>query len=912
MPEYPRLAVSWAVAAALCSACLVQCSGLVESPTDVKFVPLGRLLQDNDSVSTSDNVSLMQLNSSSFNFSQANASSDAGSPSAEPSGPAAEMSPLVASELEAVRTELGRETRQRVILEASLTKQLAGLTKSVDTKDTAWVLYISSLVTLWQLGLALLATGSVRRKNIREILMKNLLGFSVGIVALLFGGFRMAHKEFGWTFFDNDNLLHAIPTGRDFLMQTVLTSTCIALVSAAMAERTTLGAHLGFSVLVGTIFSAVVFDWTRVGGWLTSTSPPFQDTTGGGVIHAAGGAAALAGAIVVGPRTGRFAPVRPYEFREAAQERGSFRDKPENLVMGTLILWLCWLVFNCQSTGTTGIYDGKTSTVAFVNTLVSPQVSAIVGVALGALHHHLWWGIEEDRPPKFDMRRITSGLLGGLVGITAGCDNTAPEWAAAGTGVVSGIVAYVGSEFITVLRIDDAVDAVAVHGICGFAGLICVGLFDADNGFLTRGRASLFFSQFFAGMAIFAFASVTSLVYFGVCQAYGILRVGLVVELMGSDRYHFEEDASRTFPHIEDALHEKWHHHQRRRIHGNIWGIKEQTAEYYVLLHRQVTNTFLFISILWTFVFYSFISRDRWVTQAGVGLACGCQSIAGAYAEFTCLPGDLRISVCVSLVIFLGLGLSAVNFVVASENEDQDIIKSWFWSWSLLPAWCVWMRLCLHPVDWEELCFCAVVRHSRFPFLRSILGVAKASSWSQLILGLFAASRIQHILETLISMAAFTANIWVGCDDFGSENSSMIGLIVLGLCLVRLPTLLSRLIARRRRSHRNYYFFATGTSFFFDGIIAALILWKSESELWRVSTTLFFMSMLQQLFVTFSAHFFFGSLRKNKGIPQAIDVPCTTLKSPDCLGALSGELDERQNSRGGKSENGQLRARQDI
>jgi len=909
MPKHLRFAVPRAVALVLFWTCNVQCVEPSGVPAGATPAPNARLLQDNDSVSTAENASLAnlsQLNASEFNSSQANASlSDSSSEE-----PAVEMSPAVLAELEAVKTELGREARQRVLLEVALTRQLDGLSERVDMKDTAWVLYISSLVTLWQLGLALLATGSVRRKNVREILMKNLLGFSVGIVALLFGGFRMAHKEFGWTYFDNDNLLHAIPTGRDFLMQTVLTSTCIALVSAAMAERTTLGAHLGFSLLVGTVFSAVVFDWTRVGGWLTSTSPPFQDSTGGGVIHAAGGAAALAGAIVVGPRTGRFAPVRPYEFRESALERGTFHDKPENLVMGTLILWLCWLVFNCQSTGTTGIYDGKTSTVAFVNTLVSPQVSAIVGVALGALHHHLWWGIEEDRPPKFDMRRITSGLLGGLVGITAGCDNTAPEWAAAGTGVVSGIVVYVGSEFITVLRIDDAVNAVAVHGICGFAGLICVGLFDADSGLLTRGSASLFFSQFFAGMAVFAFGSVTSLVYFGVCQACGVLRVGLVVELMGSDCYHFEEDSSRTFPHIEDALNEKWHHHQSLRIHGNKWGIPEKTAEYYILLHRQVTSTFLFISIIWTFLFYSIISRDRWVTQAGVGLACGCQAIAGAYAEFVCPPGDLRVSVCVSLVIFFGFGLSAVNFVVASENEN-DLISSWIWSWSLLPAWCIWMRLCLHPLNWEEICFCAVVRHSRFPFLRSILGISKAGSWSQLTLGLFAASRMQHILETMISMAAFTCNIWVGCDDFRTDNST-VGMIVLGLCLVRLPTLLSRLIARRRRSHKNYYFFATGTSFVFDGVIAGLILWKSESQLWKITITLFLMSMVQQLLVTFAAHFFFGNLR-NKDIPEAIQVPSTTLKiSMEAIDAQSDSqfLDKQSLSRGG--ENGQLRARLDI
>jgi Amt family ammonium transporter len=227
-----------------------------------------------------------------------------------------------------------------------------------------------------------------------------------------------------------------------FAFQAVFASTAVTIVSGSMAERTRMEAYLAFVILCTGMLYSVIVRWTWGGGFLSKLEPlPYHDFAGSGVVHLCGGVAAFVGAIVVGPRAGLYDPENIRSEIDVYTKHSY-----DSVVMGTIMLWFGWLGFNSGSTAS--MVEGATdiAAVAMVNTLVAPATSSIVSLAISFTIHSLSKLPHDDRPARFDLGYTCNALLGGLVGITAGCDATPPEWACV-TGLVSACIVYYWAKF---------------------------------------------------------------------------------------------------------------------------------------------------------------------------------------------------------------------------------------------------------------------------------------------------------------------------------------------------------------------------------------------------------------------------------------------------------------------------------
>tara|TARA_R110002096_G_scaffold29509_11_gene88998 strand:+ start:1269 stop:2582 length:1314 start_codon:yes stop_codon:yes gene_type:complete len=335
--------------------------------------------------------------------------------------------------------------------------------------DTSWILTAALFVFLMQIGFCMLEMGLARAKNTLNVAMKNVLDFAAASLAFLFFGFTLMFGAsmggiIGWDSFKLWNIPGDSPFWSYWFFQTMFAATACTIASGAMAERTRFLGYLCYTVILSGFIYPLFGHWAWGGGatglafgfggdpgWLGRIG--FHDFAGSTVVHAVGGAAALAGIIVVGPRKGRFGP------------GGSPRYLPgHNLPLatfGTLILWVGWFGFNAGSLLEATDQLGRIC----VNTMVAGSAGAIAGMAL-------FWVLRGTPNPLIAL----NGILGGLVAITACCDLVNPLFAVI-IGAVAGIISTAGSIFLEKLLIDDVVGAVPVHLFNGFWGTMCVGLF---------------------------------------------------------------------------------------------------------------------------------------------------------------------------------------------------------------------------------------------------------------------------------------------------------------------------------------------------------------------------------------------------------------------------------------------------
>ena len=343
-------------------------------------------------------------------------------------------------------------------------EELADLIAAI---DTAWLLIAAFLVFFMQAGFAMLEAGFVRSKNVANILMKNLLDVSAGAIAFYAVGWGLAYGLSG------DATNGFVGTGHFFLVgfddwaswifQFAFAATAATIVSGAMAERTKFRAYLFYSVFITGFIYPVVVHWVWDGnGWLTAfTDNPigtngYLDFAGSSVVHMVGGFAGLMGAIILGPRIGKYG------------KDGSINPIPGHSIslaaLGVFILWFGWYGFNPGSTlGLTGGFAALAAKVA-VNTTLAASAGAVACAFLS-----MW------RTGKYDMGLTLNGALGGLVAITAPCAVVDP-WAALVIGLIAAPVVIFGIEGLDRLRIDDPIGAVAVHGFAGVWGVLSVGL----------------------------------------------------------------------------------------------------------------------------------------------------------------------------------------------------------------------------------------------------------------------------------------------------------------------------------------------------------------------------------------------------------------------------------------------------
>jgi Amt family ammonium transporter len=356
--------------------------------------------------------------------------------------------------------------------------------------DTIWVMVAAFLVFWMQAGFAYLEGGLTRAKNTNNIMMKNLMDFSIGSVAFWAVGFALMFGDgnsfigwSGWFLSGADNSpatgdayqgvysalnWTGVPLFAKFMFQLVFAATAATIVSGAMAERTKFSAYLIYSFVVSAFIYPVVGHWVWGGGWLAKLG--MWDFAGSTVVHSTGGWLALIGAIMLGPRIGKYS-------REGKPQAIPGHSLPM-AALGVFILWLGWFGFN---PGSTMAADASIAQIA-----TTTNLAAAMG-AIGALIAS-WLSLK-----KPDVSMTLNGVLAGLVAITAPCAFVSPLSAAI-IGLAAGVVVVFSVILLDRAKVDDPVGAVSVHGVCGALGTIALGLF-AQEGYApanTTGNGLLF------------------------------------------------------------------------------------------------------------------------------------------------------------------------------------------------------------------------------------------------------------------------------------------------------------------------------------------------------------------------------------------------------------------------------------
>ena len=379
-----------------------------------------------------------------------------------------------------------------------------------------WMLISGILVFLMQAGFTLVESGMTRSKNVVNIAMKNVLDIAVGSLVFWFIGYSFMYGDtngwIGWS-----GLMYNQGPA-DLFFQTVFCATAATIVSGAIAGRTKYTTYIIFSVVLTAFIYPIAGGWQWNGdGWLAKMN--FIDFAGSSIVHAVGGWAALVAAILVGPRLGKYIDGKAVSIPGHNKLLAT---------IGVFILWFGWFGFNG---GSQLAWGGDDAVGASMVVLVT-NLAASAG-ALGALI--LSW-IKYGKP-NLDM--TLNGALAGLVSISAGCGNMG-EGGAILAGFIGGIIVVFSMEFVEQkLKIDDAVGAFSVHGICGAWGTLVIGLWgidgDAGIGLLNGGGSSQFVTQLIGTLAYAIWAVVTSLIFLTVLKKTLGLRVTEKEEIEGLD-----------------------------------------------------------------------------------------------------------------------------------------------------------------------------------------------------------------------------------------------------------------------------------------------------------------------------------------------------------------------------------------
>ncbi|MDE0108501.1 MAG: ammonium transporter [Bryobacterales bacterium] len=402
-----------------------------------------------------------------------------------------------------------------------------------------WTLLAACLVFWMQAGFAFVESGFTRAKNAAHIMMKNVLDMSMGALSFWLIGFGIMFGATNGLFGTDHFLLSPDNGGGDgqweytfWMFQVVFAATAATIVSGAMAERTQFAAYLIYSVAITAIIYPVFGHWAWGNllldqpSWLADMG--FIDFAGSTVVHSVGGWAALAGAIVVGPRLGKYGL------------DGSPRAIPgHNLGMaalGVFILFLGWFGFNAGSTTTA---DGSVARIA-VNTFLAACSGSIFAMIVS-------W----RRFGKPDVGITLNGVLAGLVGITAPCASVTPLGAII-IGAVSGVLVVLSIRFFDKLHVDDPVGAISVHGVCGVWGTLGAALLH-ENLFLGLEYDLLgtLWVQIVGAVVAFVWTFGTAFVLFKTINAAIGLRVAQADEIEGLD---LGEHNSRAYPDFQVSL----------------------------------------------------------------------------------------------------------------------------------------------------------------------------------------------------------------------------------------------------------------------------------------------------------------------------------------------------------------------
>ncbi len=392
--------------------------------------------------------------------------------------------------------------------------------------DTLWLMVAVVLIFIMQAGFTMLETGFTRVKNSGNMAMKNLLDLVIGALVFWVVGFGIMHNTSIGGFigkldlFSRGDYSASYPSSAYLVFQIVFCATASTIVSGAMAERTKFTAYLIYSIIMSALIYPISGHWIwNADGWLYKLG--FHDFAGSTAVHLVGGAAALVGAKMVGPRLGKY--TKDGKSKAIPGHSMSFA------VLGVFLLWFGWYGFNAGSTlSLTG--DEMIQTVS--NIVLNVTIAAAAACFAAMLVSWRRYG----RP---DISMTLNGVVAGLVAITSGSDDVTAVGACC-IGLIAGFVVVFAVEFIDhVLKIDDPVGAISAHGVSGMLGTILTGVFSTESGILYTGTFRFFGVQVLGTLVVLAWTVVTMTVVFFIIKKTVGLRVSEDEEIKGLDEAEF-------------------------------------------------------------------------------------------------------------------------------------------------------------------------------------------------------------------------------------------------------------------------------------------------------------------------------------------------------------------------------------
>ncbi|MBQ3513123.1 MAG: ammonium transporter [Lachnospiraceae bacterium] len=391
--------------------------------------------------------------------------------------------------------------------------------------NTIWIILGAILMFMMQAGFAMVETGFTRAKNAGNIVMKNVMDFAIGSLAFFFVGFGLMYGNgndvLGWFDFGlSKDYTTILPEGVNiyvfFIYQTMFCATAATIVSGAMAGRTKFKAYCLYSLIISMVVFPVSGHWIWGNGWLQKLG--FHDFAGSTAVHLVGGTAALAGVLALGPRIGKYT------------KDGKSRAIPGHSItlgaLGVFLLWFGWFGFNACSTMQ---IDTDSIMVTAGKIMVNTNLSAVSSAVTAMIYSWI-------RYKKTDITLTLNAALAGLVSITAGCDAVSTKGSVL-IGFGAGIVIILGIEFIDkVLKADDPVGAISVHGVCGAYGTIMVGLMSVEEGLFYTGNAKLLIAQLAGVFSVGIYVFVIMTVVFQIMKHTMGIRVSKEDEVKGLDK----------------------------------------------------------------------------------------------------------------------------------------------------------------------------------------------------------------------------------------------------------------------------------------------------------------------------------------------------------------------------------------
>ena len=411
------------------------------------------------------------------------------------------------------------------------------MNEAIFATNNLWILISTVLVFIMHLGFATLEAGFVQKKNVVNILFKNTIIVAIGLLTYAVVGFNLMYPgaDYAGAFFGFSGFGLHLPEGdpieyaggnytywTDFIFQGMFAATCATIVSGAVAERIKLGSFLLFSAIFVAFCYPITGMWNWGGGWLKAAG--FYDFAGSTMVHAAGGFAALAAVLVLGPRRGKYTshgikPIPGHSMPLAT--------------IGVFLLWFGWFGFNGGS-----VLSANPSAVSLV--FVTTSLAAAAGAIGAFVTSYILF-------KSHDLSMMLNGILGGLVGITAGADQMGPNEAIL-IGLIAGVIMPFAVVFFDRRKIDDPVGATSVHLVCGVLGTLAVGVFGAKAGL------DQLLIQLTGVAAIGGFSFVASFaIMYALKKTIGI-RVSEEEELKGMDIGEHEMSAYSDSPSEQMAL----------------------------------------------------------------------------------------------------------------------------------------------------------------------------------------------------------------------------------------------------------------------------------------------------------------------------------------------------------------------